>query len=218
MRWITVLFLLFSMHGFSQWKDYKLAANGDTLNRVDVQGLKQKEWKIRYEFIRGEPGFEEEGVFLNNRKEGAWRIYNLMGDLVGIENYHWGNKDGISQYFTTQGELRLEQSWKALNPDKLYDTIDVEDVDKLESYRQVVIKNEGVSLKHGTWKYFDGPSGAVVKTETYVLGRLDESGKSSAATSPEKKPMAKPKEVVEFEKKYSGKKKVKYKDGTTGAP
>lgn len=38
MRWILVLALLFSANAYSQWKDYKLNANGDTLNRVDLQG------------------------------------------------------------------------------------------------------------------------------------------------------------------------------------
>ncbi len=86
-----------------------------------------------------------------------------MGDLVGIEHYRWGYKDGVAQYFLINGNLRAEESWKALNPDKVYDTIQVEDVDKLNSYREVVVKNEGASLKHGVWKYYDPHSGAVVK-------------------------------------------------------
>jgi hypothetical protein len=30
---------------------------------------------VHVESLRGEPGYEEEGVFENNRKEGEWRIF-----------------------------------------------------------------------------------------------------------------------------------------------
>jgi len=215
MKFIFILMLFISANTFAQWKDYKLINDGkDTINRVDQNGVKQGEWVIHVESLRGEPGYEEEGVFVNNRKEGEWRVFNLMGDLVGIEHYRWGNKDGVAQYFDINGALRLEQGWKALNPDKAYDTIMVEDVDKLNTYHEVIIKNEGAALKHGTWKYYDPATGAVLKTETYTLGKL-EGGNSAATTEPaEKKAVPKPKEVVEFEKIKKGKKK-RYQDGST---
>lgn len=143
--------------------------------------------------------------------------FSLSGDLVGTENYKWGFKDGICRYYSMHGDLRLEQSWKALNPDKLYDTIDIEDPDKLDSYRTVVIKNEGAAIRHGVWKYYNTETGALQRTETYTLGKLESdptAGKAPAST--EKKTIDKPKEVLEFEKKNQGKKKVKVKDGSTG--
>lgn len=204
-----------SLSSFAQWKDYRLINDGkDTINRIDQEGKKQREWLVRVESLRGEPGFEEEGIFLNDRKEGEWRIFNLMGDLIGIENYRWGFKDGLAQYFTVNGSVRMEQSWKALNPDKLYDTIQVEDLDKLDSYHEVIVKNEGASLKHGEWKIYDPETGALQKSETYVLGKLQNSGAATAATSPEPKKAAKPKEVLEFEKTKK-KKKIRYQDGST---
>jgi antitoxin component YwqK of YwqJK toxin-antitoxin module len=217
MRIIFFLLILASFNGYSQWKDYKLINDGkDTINRIDRKDMKQGEWVIRVESLRGEPGYEEEGVFENNRKEGEWRLFSLMGDLVGIEHYRWGNKDGVAQYFSNHGDLRLEQSWKALNPDKAYDTIMVEDIDKLNSYREVIIKNEGVALKHGTWKYYDANGGGILKTENYVFGKLEaDNSSTAAAVQAEPKKVSKPKEVLEFEKKNSGKKKVRYQDGST---
>lgn len=208
--------LLLPVSIFAQWKDYKLVNNGkDTINRVDQNNRRQGEWVVHYDNLRGEPGYEEEGIFLNGRKEGEWRLYNLMGDLIGIERYHWGLKDGVSQYFSTDGKLRAEQSWKALNPDKPYDTIQVEDVDKLNTYHEVVIKNEGASLRHGVWKFYDTNDGTVVKTESYVLGKLEESlGAATTAQAPAKKVLEKPKEVREFEQR-SKRKKIRYQDGTT---
>ncbi len=203
-----------SRSSFSQWKDYRLINDGkDTVNRVDVNGQKQGEWIVRVESLRGEPGYEEEGVFLNSRKEGEWRVFNLMGDLIGIEQYRWGNKDGLAQYFSVHGNLRMEQSWKALNPDKPYDTIQVEDIDRLNTYRQVVVKNEGASLKHGTWKYYDANDGALIKSETYVLGKL-EAGTTAAVKPESPKEVPKPKEVLEFEKQNKGR-KIRYQDGST---
>jgi antitoxin component YwqK of YwqJK toxin-antitoxin module len=215
MRWILVVILFFSVSGFSQWKDYKLNAKGDTLNRLDQNNRKQGPWLNHNDGVRGEPGYEEEGYYENDRKEGEWRLFSLVGDLVGVENYHWGFKDGKCLYFSSHGDLRLEQSWKALNPDKEYDTIIVEDLDKLDSYSKVVVKNEGAAIKHGTWKYYDPETGAVTRTENYTLGKL-EGQKVTAVAPTEKKAVPKPKEVLEFEKKNSGKKKVKYRDGSVG--
>lgn len=215
MRWIFMLVVLFSTRVFSQLQSFKLGDNGDTLNRVDAHGMKQGPWVMRYETVRGEPGYEEEGKYINNRKEGEWKLFNLMGDMVGTENYRWGFKDGVARYYTTSGALRLEQSWKALNPDKQYDTLVVEDVDKLDTYHTVVVKNEGASLKHGIWNYYDPETGALQRSETYMLGKI-QSDSQTAQAEPEKKSVAKPKEVLDFEKKNSGKKKVKYRDGSTG--
>ena len=211
---IFVLLLAFSLNSFAQWKDYKLTSQGDTLNRIDKLGRKWGPWKLHYDNVRGEPGYEEEGWFEKDRKEGEWRLFSLMGDLVGIEYYRWGLKDSVCRYFTRDGALRLEQSWRALNPDKEYDTLEIEDPDKFDTYRTVIIKNEGAAIKHGVWKYYDPETGRVLRSELYTLGKLEQEAKVQPVA--EKKAVAKPKEVLEFEKKNSGKKKVKYRDGSTG--
>ena len=216
MRCILVLVLLISLNGYSQWKSYSISPRGDTLNCIDQKDKKQGPWTHRYETVRGEPGYEEEGFYKDNRKEGEWRLFSLSGDLVGVENYKWGFKDGVCKYYSMHGDLRLEQSWKALNPDKEYDTLVVEDVDKLESYRTVVVKNEGAALKHGPWKYYNTEDGSLTRTEVYVLGKMQNDGMATKAPQGEKKTIDKPKEVLDFEKKNSGKKKVKLRDGSTG--
>jgi hypothetical protein len=215
-RWIPVVLLFIGFQGAAQspWKDYTLTSKGDTLNRIDQIGRKQGPWKHRYESVRGEPGYEEEGWYVHNRKEGEWRLFSLMGDLIGVEYYKWGMKDSVARYFTNFGQLKVEQWWKAFNPDKEYDTLTIEDPDKLDTYRTVVVKNEGASVRHGTWKYFDPQTGEVLKTQTYVLGKL-ENDKTAVAPPTDKKAVPKPKEVLEFEKKNSGKKRIKYKDGST---
>ena len=196
-------------------KDYTLSPKGDTLNAVDKQDKRQGRWVIHYDEVRGEPGYEEEGLYRDNRKEGTWRLYNLQGDLVGVEFYKWGNKDGLCQYFGMNGTLLREERWRALNPDKQYDTLTVEDVDHLDKYKTVIVKNEGVAIKDGEWKFFDPNTGMIDRTEVYTLGKLEKrSGAQSSAAATAKKTVTKPKEVLEFEKK-TGKKKVKVQTGST---
>lgn len=213
----SLLLSLLSLTGYAQLKNYIIGVKGDTLNATDSKEQKQGKWIIRYEEVRGEPGYEEEGEYKNNRKEGVWRRYSLMGDLLSIERFRWGNKDGISQYYNRVGQLLREESWLAINPDKLYDTLDVEDVDNPGNYRTVIVKNEGAGVKHGTWKYYDPVTGAIVKTENYTIGKLETGAKTAAAASDTtpSKTKAKPREVLEFEKKNTGKKKVRVRDGQT---
>ena len=218
MRFLLIALVLFSMSGYAQWKDYKIGVKGDTLNKVDQKGLKQGKWVNHFDEIRGEPGYEEEGIYKDNRKEGNWRLYDLSGDLIGLEYYRWGNKDGVCQYLNTAGELLREESWRAMNPDKPYDTLQIEDIDHLDQYRTVVVKNEGVAIKHGTWKFYNPTTGLIIRTETYTLGKLEvpKSSKQDTTTTASNKSLVKPKEVQDYEKKNAGKKKVKFRDGATG--
>ena len=199
-----------------------MGSKGDTLNIVDNKGIKQGKWLVKVAPLRGEPGFEEEGTFLNGRKEGIWRKFNMMGDLLAVENYRWGNKNGICRYYTISGPER-EESWRAINPEKTYDTIDVADLIDPNKYEKVIVKNEGNSLRHGSWKYYYPISGKLISTETYFLDKLQEpsSIESKPIQTPigidtvKTKPAVKTKEILEYEKKTSGKKN-KLRDGRTG--
>jgi hypothetical protein len=210
---LFILSILLTFRGYSQWKDYTIGVKGDTLNGVDMKGMKQGKWVNHFDEVRGEPGYEEEGDYKDNRKEGPWRLYTLNGDLAGVEYYKWGNKDGICQYFTPAGALVREEGWKALNPDKQYDTLVVEDIDKPDSYKTVIVKNEGVAIRQGEWKFYNPLNGAVIKTETYTLGKLEKRKVAVAAADSTGSTATKPKEVLDFEKKV-GKKKVKVQDGS----
>jgi hypothetical protein len=222
---ILPLLIIFSITANGQCKTFRISSKGDTLDCLDMKGLKQGKWLVRVAPLRGEPGYEEEGEFLNDKKEGIWRKYNMMGDLIAQENYKWGNKNGISRYFTLAG-LEHEESWRAIKPGKSFDTLDVQDLKDPNKYEQVIIKTNGSSMRHGTWKYYYPASGSLLKTEKYVLDQLQEPGaedltrtlpkvsdSTKAKVTPPEKP--KPKEVMQFEKKNAGKKN-KVRDGKTG--
>jgi hypothetical protein len=208
--------LLITFRGYSQPGSFIIGVKGDTLNKTDLKNQKQGKWVVHVDEVRDEPGYEEEGEFKNNRKDGTWRIYSLEGDLTGLEFYRWGNKDGLCQYFNKSGALLREENWRALNPDKLYDTLEIEDIDHLNEYKTVVVKNEGVAIRDGQWKFYDPSTGMINKIQTYTLGKLETSKNDSGSDSTQvARTMVKPKEVQDYEKKNAGKKKIKVRDGST---
>ncbi|WP_126971796.1 toxin-antitoxin system YwqK family antitoxin [Gynurincola endophyticus] len=225
MRYILSLIAIFlCVAATAQWKSFELTKDGDTINRQDMVGRKHGPWVIKVEGLRGEQGYEEEGWFSYDKKEGEWRMFSLMGDLVGVENYKWGMKSGKCVYFTNLGALRLEQEWLAINPNKEYDTIMVESPDVFGAYEEVIVKNEGGAIKHGYWKYYDPSNGRLIATELYKRGELMQDSRKLAEeklaqqqNAPgNKKEVPKPKEVLEFEKQNAGKKKIKVREGNTG--
>lgn len=228
MRYILSLFLMISLVADGQYKSYIIGVKGDTLNIVDLKGKKQGRWVVTVQPLRGEPGYEEQGVYVDDKKDGRWQQFYLTGDIQAIENYKWGNKHGKCYYYNRWGALVREESWKAVNPENPYDTVAVYDInDPTLIVDHVVVKLEGSTLRHGTWKYYDPDFGTIEKTEEYVLDKpkngLDELAPLDVKASYKptldslgNKSSPKPKEVLEFEKKNSGKKAVKVRDGKTG--
>ena len=218
--------LLLSTSVMSQrWSQYVLSVKGDTINTSDLKGLKQGRWVIRTESMRGEPGYEEEGTYVDDLKEGPWRRYNLTGDILAIENFRWGFRDGKQFYFSSLGDLIREEGWKAINPKNPYDTIEVPDLNNPMVSVQKIVKHEASELKHGAWKYYNPSSGLIIKNENFSYGqKIDALGRPIAGSTPSKQPMnsekpkpaQKPAEVMEWEKKNSGKKSVRVRDGSTG--
>ena len=210
-------FLMLSFNsGFSQsqYKEYGLSPEGDTLNAIDKKDQKQGRWVIHVNELRGEPGYEEEGMFKDNQKNGYWRIYNLDGDLIAVENYKFGGKDGVQQYYSFLGELQREESWRGYNPDAPYDTIAVYGSGSNEIIDFKVVKAEPYSVKQGTWKFYE--QGMVVKTEEWERNNLVVPKKNVASAAPaKKKEVEKTAEMIKWEQKNKGKKNV-LRDGQTG--
>ena len=228
MPYLFALVLCLSLHAQAQWKNYIISLKGDTLNRTDLKGLKQGPWVIHVDDLRGERGYEEQGYFLNDKKEGSWRRFSLEGDLLAKENYRYGFKDGRNIYYTNTGDLLREEGWRAIDPKNPYDTVNVYDVnDPSIVLRRQVIKLEAASYKNGVWNYYNAANGTIEKSEEWVLDRPKETKSSKDELAPievnastvekiNKKTTSKPKQVLEFEKKNSGRHKIKIRDGNTG--
>ena len=218
---IFPLLFVLMISGNAQYKNFKLSQTGDTLNAVDKNGLKQGKWVNTIGEIRGEPGFEEEGFYKNDKKTGVWRKYNTTGDLTAVENYLFGGKDGLQEYFTFLGYLEKQEEWRGFNPDAPYDTIPVYGPGNNEIIDYKIVKAEQYSVPNGDWKYFD-QNGRMLKMERYDRGKLllnsEPVKKETVVKTETDKPQekVKTKEVLEYEKKYSKKKRAKLeRDGKT---
>jgi hypothetical protein len=233
MRLILILSLLISTSGFSQWKNYTLNRDGDTLNRVDMKGRKQGPWVVSVPDLRGERGYEEEGYFENDLKEGGWKKFSLEGVKIAEENYRWGKLNGKQQYFTYNGGLMRIENWRTIDPANAFDTVNVYDIhDPSKVTNRVVVKNDGFAMRHGKWVYYDPREGTVEATENYVMNKLqidDGSMVGEDDIRPIEISKGKPvsdslrkandpamKMIKQYEKENSGKKTIKVRDGRTG--
>ena len=207
---ISLLIILFVANGNAQYKDFTISPKGDTLNIIDKKGLKQGKWVNTIPEIRGEPGYEEEGYYKDDKKTGPWRKYNATGDLIAMENYFYGGKHGVQQYFTFLGAIEREEEWRGYNPDAPYDTIPVYGQGNNEIIDYKIVKAEQYSVPHGEWKFYD-PTGHITKIERYDRGLpikdtvQQEPVVAEASGKPKEK--VKTKEILEYEKKYSKKKR-----------
>jgi hypothetical protein len=213
--------LIFLQQTIAQLKSFKISERGDTINKIDKKNMKQGKWVLRVEELRGEPGFEEEGRFKDDLKEGIWRKYNLQGDPIGFETYLHGGKDGLQQYYSPLGELIREESWRGYNPDAPYDTIAVYGTGSNEIIDYKIVKAQQYSVKHGIWKYYETVTGRLLKTEEWRGNNLVlPNAPKTAATGGKslggvKKVVAKTPEMLEWEKKNKGKKNA-IRNGQTG--
>ena len=214
---LAIIQLLLISSSFAQLKDYKLNAKGDTINAINQKGEKQGKWVVHTDEIRGEPGYEEEGMYKKGVKDGFWRRYSLQGDLIAVEHYILGGKDGLQQYFSYLGDLVREENWKGYNPDSPYDTIAVYGTGSGEIIDYKIVKAEPYSVKDGEWKYYEPGSGRIIKTEQWIRNNLVEPNapKPAAIASDKPKKVEKTAQMTEWEKKNKGKKKA-LRDGRTG--
>jgi hypothetical protein len=210
---LAIAFQLGVLIANAQYKSYKISVKGDTINIIDHDGLKQGKWVIHVDPLRGEPGYEEEGIFVDDKREGTWRKYTLQGDFIAFENYKHGDKDGNWKFFTRFGDLEREENWRAYNPNQPYDTIPIYGTGNNEIISYKIVKAEPYSVKDGTWTYYE--NGKIIKTEEYDRGHLLQAAKTESVATEEPMKKIVPKEVLEYRKKNSKKKTVKVIDGST---
>ena len=220
---IVLALVVFVTNSSAQYKSFSLSPAGDTLNAIDKKGLKQGKWVISVGELRGEPGYDEEGVYKDDKKTGTWRRYNSTGDILAVENYRFGGKDGVQEYFSFLGDLQRQEQWHGYNPDAPYDTIPVYGAGNNEIVSFKIVRAEQYSVPHGEWTYYES-GGRISRLEKYDRGRRlkdtdDKMTTASVAKTVEETPKekVKTKEILEYEKKYSKKKRNKMeRDGKTG--
>lgn len=200
----------------AQYKSFFIGPKGDTLNAVTNAGLKVGKWVIEVPALRGEPAYTEEGYYnKKGEKDGFWRRYTDIGDLLAVEKYKCGGKDGLQQYFSFLGGLEHEEEWRGYNPDAPYDTIPVYGTGSDEILEYKLVKAEPYSVKHGEWRYYDPGTGKLLRKETWNINNLVTPNAPRVQTP---KPYVRPEkvektpEMLEWERKNKGKKVM---DGRT---
>ena len=220
--WIRTFFLFVALLAissltFAQYKTFQLNANGDTINAINSAGQKVGKWVIEVPELRGEPGYVEEGVFKKGEKDGYWRRYNTMGDLIALESYLMGGKFGTQQYFNYLGDIEHDENWRAYNPDAPYDTIAIYGDGNGEIVDYKIVKAVPYSVKDGEWHYYEPGTGRVARTETWDRNVLvNPNAPKNVVTTPQPKSdkIEKTPEMLQWEKKNKGKKGV-MRDGRT---
>lgn len=200
MRALVLFFLLLSQLAQSQWKDYLITRKGDTLNRTDLQGRRQGPWVISIPALRGERGYEEEGFFTNDQKEGPWKKFSEEGVKIAEENYRWNKLNGKQRYFSYNGGLIREEHWRAMDPSNAYDTVavyDLKDPDKMIG--EVIVKNEGMAMRHGRFVYYDPRTETILQVENYIMNKLQE--EAAVQPAPDSIPRTAPRVIQDFDKK-----------------
>lgn len=235
MRLLTGLFLFWTLQAGAQWRSFELSPRGDTLNRVDLFGKRQGPWYLSVPELRGERGYEEQGYFVDDKKEGEWSRFSPEGILIAEEKYRWGLLNGLQKYYTPFGGLMRTESWRAIDPKNASDTVLVYDLnDPNKVVGAVVVKNEGASFRNGLFTYYDPRTGKVEQQLEYVMNRLKTDTEMSSDNSPRildprtkpaytptvdsvgNRKINKPPVIQQYDKKNSGKKTLRVREGATG--
>jgi len=138
-------------------------------NQKDSKQRKQGAWKEQVAPLRGEPGYTWEGVYKNDRKEGVWKKYNDIGDIIAEETFKNGVLDGPCKYYYPNGKLSAAGSMMAMDIEGEVDTVTVIDPVTQEESRVEVVR-KGNSVRHGEWRMWD-EDGSMIK-ETYSRGEV----------------------------------------------
>lgn len=101
---------------FSQSFELNPANKKDTINLIDLKGMKQGHWIV---FGRNKPDTcyartskVEEGGYLDNRKKGIWSSYFCSGNLYKKVTFQNGRPDGYAVFYHENGKTAEEGVWK----------------------------------------------------------------------------------------------------------
>jgi antitoxin component YwqK of YwqJK toxin-antitoxin module len=163
----SIFFLLFLLNGsnaFAQSKD------GKEINQTDAQGKPNGLWYTSKPAMRGEPSEAIFGSYDHGQKMGLWYVSDGIGNLVSIETFKLGVRDGEAKYFEN-GHLTCIGHFRGLNPKVALDTVLV--VDPITADEKLVsVPTERGSVRHGSWRFYDELSGRLVREEYYQIDEL----------------------------------------------
>lgn len=114
--WIFVLAMLHPSYGQPQSFEFDPSNSKDTINIIDVKGMKQGRWIV---FGKSKPNTcyaptakVEEGKYQDNRKLGIWKEYFCNGNMKSKITYTNGRPDGYAIMYHENGKIAEEGMWK----------------------------------------------------------------------------------------------------------
>ncbi|MBL7711919.1 MAG: hypothetical protein JNL13_05630 [Chitinophagaceae bacterium] len=144
--------------------------DGKEINQADVQGRPHGLWYTSKPALRGEPSEAVFGSYDHGQKTGLWYISDGIGNLVSIETFKLGVRDGEAKYFDN-GHLTSVGHYRGLNPTVAMDTVLI--VDPITGDEKLVsVPTERGSVRHGSWRFYDELSGRLVREEYYQIDEL----------------------------------------------
>ena len=135
-----------------------------------------------------------EGKYVNEKKDSLWKFYNAEGKVISDELYVNGQKNGVCKVYYATGQTAEEKTWKngvLEGPCKKYfedgqlkytgQYINNKVEGKIVFYQsngkidaQGLYKND---LKVGIWNYYKDDGVTVKRSDTYIDGRMVDTGK-----------------------------------------
>ena len=113
---LATFFILFIFGTYSLTAQTFQMDGGDTINYKDINGKKQKHWKISNK-MKKLPGYTpdqivEEGDYKNSRKMGLWKKYFANGNVKDEITYVNSRPNGPYKVYYENGKIEEQGVWK----------------------------------------------------------------------------------------------------------
>lgn len=72
-----------------------------------IYSADEKNDQLLYKTFFPNGHIKKEGLFMNGKKDGVWKDYDVLGKIQSEENWNKGLQSGLQKYFFSNGNLRL---------------------------------------------------------------------------------------------------------------
>jgi antitoxin component YwqK of YwqJK toxin-antitoxin module len=115
--YIIITIFIFSITSTSAAQKFKID-NGDTINVVDNNNLKQGFWKIFGSMKKNLPAYQpdqvvEQGKYKNSRKQGLWKKFFPNGKTKSEIEYVNSRPKGFYKTYYDNGQVEEEGNWSS---------------------------------------------------------------------------------------------------------